>query len=100
MILLLMARKVRAEGVGLIHALHMMVVIVDSLRNEEMLAWLALKNRVENTSVFGRDFGTISRTLNSVLGAMEAVSSRYSNNGLVILPNKAQCVIIDNLCYC
>ena len=99
MILLLMARKVRAEGVRLIHALYMMVIIVDSLQNKEILAWLALKNRVENTSVFGRDFRTISRTLNSVLGAMEAMSSHNSNNRLIILSNKAKCVIINNLCY-
>jgi hypothetical protein len=66
-----------------------MVVIVNSLWNKEILRWLALKNRVEDTSVFGGDFRTFSRTLNSVFGAVEAVGSRNNDNGLVVLPNKA-----------
>jgi hypothetical protein len=67
----------------------MVAVIVDSLRNEEILAWLTLKNRVEDTSVFGGDFRTISCALNSIFRVVEAVGSRNSDNRLVVLPNKA-----------
>jgi hypothetical protein len=67
----------------------MMVVIVNSLWNEEILPWLALKNRVEDTSVFGGDFRTSLCAFNSVFGAIEAVGSRNSDNRLIILPNKA-----------
>jgi hypothetical protein len=67
----------------------MMVVIINSLWNEEILRWLALKNRVEDMSVFGGEFRTFSCTLNLVFGAMEAMGSRNSDNGLVVLPNKA-----------
>jgi hypothetical protein len=84
-----MTRKVRAEGVGLIHALYMMVVIVDSLWNEEILLRLALKNRVKDTSVFGGDFRTFSCTSNSVFESMEAIGSSDTDNGLIILPNEA-----------
>jgi hypothetical protein len=77
----------------------MMVVIVNSFWNEVILPWLALKNRVEDTSVFGGDFRTSSCELNSVFGAMEAVGSRNSDNGLFILPNKAKGILVDDLCY-
>jgi hypothetical protein len=50
---------------------------------------LALKNRMENSSVFGGDSRTSSIALNSILKAMEAVSSRNNNNRLVVLPNEA-----------
>jgi len=67
----------------------MVVVIVDSLWNEEILERLALKNRMENSSVFGGDSRTSSMALNSILKAMEAVGSRNSNDRLVVLPNEA-----------
>ena len=50
-------------------------------------------------SVFRGDFRTSICALNSVFKAIKAVSSRNSNNRLIILPNKAYGVIIDNLCY-
>jgi hypothetical protein len=88
-ILPLMARKVRIKGVSFGYALYIVVIIVDSLWNEEILEQLALKNRMENSSVFGGDSRTSSIALNSILNAMEAVSSRNNNNRLVVLPNEA-----------
>jgi hypothetical protein len=84
-----MARKVRTKGVSLVYALHIVVVIVDSLWNEEILERLALKNRMENLSVFRGDSRTSSMALNLILKAMEAVGSRNSNDRLIILLNKA-----------
>jgi hypothetical protein len=83
-----MARKVRTKGVSLVYALYMVVVIVDSLWNEEILERLALKNRMENSSVFGGDSRTSSIALNLILKAMEAVGSRNSNDRLVVLLNE------------
>jgi hypothetical protein len=83
-----MARKVRTKGVSLVYALHMVVVIVNSLWNKEILKRLALKNRMENSSVFRGDSKTSSMTLNSILKAMEAIDSRNSNDKLIILLNK------------
>jgi hypothetical protein len=84
-----MACKVRTKGVSLVYALHIVVVIVNSLWNEEILERLALKNRMENSSVFRGDSRTSLMTLNSILKAMEAVGSRNSNDRLIVLPNKA-----------
>jgi hypothetical protein len=89
MILLPMTCKVRAEGVGLIYALHMMVIIVDNLWNEEILLCLTLKNRDKDTSVFRRDFRIISYTLNSIFASIEAIDSRNSDNRLIVLLKEA-----------
>jgi hypothetical protein len=39
-----MARKVGSKGVRLIHTLHMMIIVVDGLWNEEIFEGQALKH--------------------------------------------------------
>jgi hypothetical protein len=77
----------------------MMIIVVNSLWNEEILERLAFKNRIQNTSIFGVDFGAFAGALNFILCAMKIMSSRNSTHSLIILPNKAQCIVIDKLRY-
>jgi hypothetical protein len=72
----------------------MMVVIVSSLWNEEILRCLVLKNRIEDISVFGGHLRTFLCMLNSVFKAIEAVDSRNNDNGLIILLNEVSPLLL------
>jgi hypothetical protein len=77
----------------------MMVIVVNGLWNEEIFERLTLKYRIQNACVFEEDLRAFAGALNSILRPMQAMGSREGANGLIILSNEGNGVIINNLCY-
>ena len=77
----------------------MMIIVINGSWDKEILKRQVLEYRVKDTSIFEGDFGTSARSLDSILCTMEAMNSRKNTNSLIILSNKGQNVVINNLCY-
>jgi hypothetical protein len=61
-----MARKIGSKGIRLINALHMMVIVVNSLWNEEIFEGQALEHWVQDTLVLRGNSRASACALNSV----------------------------------
>lgn len=94
-----MIRKAYAQLIYLIHALHIMVVIVNNLQNKELFKRLTFKNRTQNSLVLRRNSKTSTKALNFVFKAMKVINCRDNVYSFIILLNKAQNVVVYYFYY-
>jgi hypothetical protein len=70
-----MAGKIGLKGIRLVHALYIVVVVVDSLRNEELFKGQAFEYGVQDTLVLGGNSRASTYTLDLIFSPVETVSS-------------------------
>jgi hypothetical protein len=64
------AGQAGSKGVGLIYALHMMVIVVNSPWDKEVFEGQALENWVQDTLVLGGNSRAMTRTLDPIFSPM------------------------------
>jgi hypothetical protein len=70
-----MVGKIGLKGIRLVHALYIVVVVVDSLRNEELFEGQAFEYGVQDTLVLGGNSRASMYTLDLIFSPVETVSS-------------------------
>jgi hypothetical protein len=70
-----MAGKIGSKGIRLVHALHMVVIVINSLQNEELFKGQAFEYGVQDTLVLGGNSRASKCTLDSIFSPVETMSS-------------------------
>jgi hypothetical protein len=70
-----MAGKIGSKGIRLVHILHIVVIIINSLRNEELFEGQAFEYRVQDTLILEDNLRALTCVLDSIFSPVETMSS-------------------------